>query len=153
MSQISKCYKVTVVLSYWEASGEVWELSYKSILFDSSKWSYCTSIMIAGGKHLSGLWRCAGLCRGDTSREFNQKSLMLWNTTTNAVNCQCKQCSAMQCNQLPMHWNSWVVSTSSPHHIISGAFFVPIIFCQGSLNHLCVNIDQVDNDIDIDEYW
>ena len=36
----------------------------------------------------------------------------------------------MQCNQLPMHWNSWVVSTSSPHHIISGAFFVPVIFAR-----------------------
>ena len=37
MSQISKCPKVTHVLTYWEASGEVSELSYKSLLFDSSK--------------------------------------------------------------------------------------------------------------------
>ena len=35
MSQISKCPKVTVVLTYWEASGEVSELSY-NLLFDSS---------------------------------------------------------------------------------------------------------------------
>ena len=42
MSQITKCYKVTVVLTYWEASGEVSELSYKSLLFSSSKRSYCT---------------------------------------------------------------------------------------------------------------
>ena len=41
MSQITKCYKVTVVLTYWEASGEVSELSYKSLLFISSKRSYC----------------------------------------------------------------------------------------------------------------
>ena len=37
MFQISKCYGVTVILPYWEASGEVLELSYKSLLFDSSK--------------------------------------------------------------------------------------------------------------------
>ena len=41
MSYISKCPRVTVVLSYWEASGEVSKLSYKSLLFDSSKRSYC----------------------------------------------------------------------------------------------------------------
>ena len=41
MSQISKCPRVTVVLSYWEASGEVSKLSYKSLLFDSSRRSYC----------------------------------------------------------------------------------------------------------------
>ena len=38
MSQISKCPKVTVVLTYWEASREVSELSYKvyfiSVLMD-----------------------------------------------------------------------------------------------------------------------
>ena len=44
MSQITKCYKVTVGLSYWEASGEVSELSYKSLLFISSKRSYCSSL-------------------------------------------------------------------------------------------------------------
>ena len=43
MSQIPKCYKVTVVLSYWEALGEVSQLSYKSLLFISSKRSYCSS--------------------------------------------------------------------------------------------------------------
>ena len=41
MFQISKCPRVTVVLSYWEASGEVSKLSYKSLLFDSSRRSYC----------------------------------------------------------------------------------------------------------------
>ena len=41
MSQISKCYKVTVILTYWGASGEVSELSYKSLLSISSKRSYC----------------------------------------------------------------------------------------------------------------
>ena len=42
MSRITKCYKVTVVLTYWEVSGEVSELSYKSLLFISSKRSYCS---------------------------------------------------------------------------------------------------------------
>ena len=42
MFQISKCPRVTVVLSYWEASGEVSKLSYKSLLFDSSRRSYCS---------------------------------------------------------------------------------------------------------------
>ena len=46
MSQITKCYKVTVVLTYWEASVEVLELSYTSLLFISSKWSYCTWLLI-----------------------------------------------------------------------------------------------------------
>ena len=41
MSQISKCPKVTVVLTYLEASGEVSELRYKSLLYFSSKRSYC----------------------------------------------------------------------------------------------------------------
>ena len=41
MSQISKCPKVTVVLTYWEASGDVSELRYKSLLYCSSKRSYC----------------------------------------------------------------------------------------------------------------
>ena len=36
MSQISKCPKITVVLSYWEALGEVSELSYKSLLYSTS---------------------------------------------------------------------------------------------------------------------
>ena len=37
MSQISKCPRVTVVLIYWEASGEVSKLRYKSLLYFSSK--------------------------------------------------------------------------------------------------------------------
>ena len=42
MSQISKCPKVTVVLTYWEALGDVSELRYKSLLCFSSKRSYCS---------------------------------------------------------------------------------------------------------------
>ena len=41
MSHISKCPKVTDVLSYWEASGEISEPSYKSLLYFSSIGSYC----------------------------------------------------------------------------------------------------------------
>ena len=37
MSQISKCPKVSVVLTYWEASGDVSDLRYKSLLYCSSK--------------------------------------------------------------------------------------------------------------------
>ena len=44
MFQISKCPRVTLVLSYWEASGEVSKLSYKSLLFDTSRRSYCSSV-------------------------------------------------------------------------------------------------------------
>ena len=47
MSHISKCPKVTDVLSYWEASGEVSELSYKSLLYFSSNGSYCMTASIA----------------------------------------------------------------------------------------------------------
>ena len=43
MSQISKCPKVTVILSYWEAAGKVSKLRYKSILYFSSKRLYCSS--------------------------------------------------------------------------------------------------------------
>ena len=39
MSQISKC--PTVVLTYWEASGKVSELGYKSLLYSTSVGSYC----------------------------------------------------------------------------------------------------------------
>ena len=46
MSQISKCPKVTVVLTYWEASVEVSELSYKSLLYSTSVGSYCISTML-----------------------------------------------------------------------------------------------------------
>ena len=42
MSQISKCPNVRVVLTYWEASREVSELSYKSLLYFSSNGSYCS---------------------------------------------------------------------------------------------------------------
>ena len=48
MSQISKCPKITVVLSYWEALGEVSELSYKSLLYSTSIGSYCRVIHILG---------------------------------------------------------------------------------------------------------
>ena len=41
MSQISKCPNITVILTYWEPSREVSELRYKTLLFDSSRWSYC----------------------------------------------------------------------------------------------------------------
>ena len=44
MSQISKCPKVTVILSYWEASGEVSKLRYKSLLYCASVGSYCIMI-------------------------------------------------------------------------------------------------------------
>ena len=42
MSQITKCPNVTVVLTYWEASVEISELSYKSLLYSISVGSYCT---------------------------------------------------------------------------------------------------------------
>ena len=42
MSQISKCPKVTVLLTYWESLGDVLELSYKSLLYCISIGSYCT---------------------------------------------------------------------------------------------------------------
>ena len=42
MSQIVKCPKVTVILSYWEASGEVSKLRYKCLLYFSSNGSYCS---------------------------------------------------------------------------------------------------------------
>ena len=45
MSQISKCPKITVVLGYWEALGEVSELSYKSLLYSTSVGSYCIHIV------------------------------------------------------------------------------------------------------------
>ena len=45
MSHISKCPKVTDVLSYWEASGEISEPSYKSLLYFSSIGSYCILYM------------------------------------------------------------------------------------------------------------
>ena len=51
MSQISKCPKVTVVLTYWEASGDVSELRYKSLLCCSSKRSYCTTLA-----HVLRIW-------------------------------------------------------------------------------------------------
>ena len=47
MSQISKCPKVTVILSYWEALGEVLKLRYKSLLYFSSNGSYCSNAHIA----------------------------------------------------------------------------------------------------------
>ena len=47
MTQISKCPKVTVVLTYWEASGEVSERSYKSLLYSTSVGSYCIIKLLA----------------------------------------------------------------------------------------------------------
>ena len=44
MYQISKCPKVTIVLTYWEASVEVSELSFKSLLYFSSNGLYCITI-------------------------------------------------------------------------------------------------------------
>ena len=55
MSQISKCPKVTHVLTYWEASGEVSELTYKSLLFISSKRSYCITSVIGKTKNIT-IW-------------------------------------------------------------------------------------------------
>ena len=55
MSQISKCPKGTVILTYWEASGEVSELRYKSLLFFSSKRNAHNSpieILLVQTKHL-----------------------------------------------------------------------------------------------------
>ena len=43
MTQISKCPKVSVVLTYWEALGDVSGLSYKSLLYFSSNGSYCNT--------------------------------------------------------------------------------------------------------------
>ena len=43
MSQISKCPKVMVVLTYWEAIGEVLGLSYKSLLYSTSVGSYSST--------------------------------------------------------------------------------------------------------------
>ena len=46
MSQITKCPNVTVVLTYWEASVEVSELSYKSLLYSISVGSYCSTELL-----------------------------------------------------------------------------------------------------------
>ena len=58
MSQITICYKVTVILTYWGASGEVSELSYKSLLSISSKRSYCSmpNCKHCFWKHLLSIW-------------------------------------------------------------------------------------------------
>ena len=48
MSRISKCPKVTVVLTYWEASGEVSEPSYNSLLYSTSVGSYCSKLAMLG---------------------------------------------------------------------------------------------------------
>ena len=45
MGQMSKCPNITIVLIYWELSGEVSELRYKSLLYFSSTWSYCNCYM------------------------------------------------------------------------------------------------------------
>ena len=56
MSQISKCPKVTVVLTYWEASGDVSELRYKSLLYFSSKRSYCSTLGVHFAFYGSEIW-------------------------------------------------------------------------------------------------
>ena len=43
---ISKCYGDMVILTYWEASGEVSELCYKSLLYSSSKWYSCSALWL-----------------------------------------------------------------------------------------------------------
>ena len=46
-----------VVLTYWEASGEVSELSYKSLLYSTSVGSYCTtSRSYAGSIQCNCMW-------------------------------------------------------------------------------------------------
>ena len=68
MSRISKCPKVTHVLTYWETSGEVSELSYKSLLYFSSNGSYCIMIM-------QGFWATKekDICeeKGQTNKHSN----------------------------------------------------------------------------------
>ena len=49
MSQISKCPRVTVILSYWEASYEVSKLRYNNLLYFSSKRSYCRMRYLGSG--------------------------------------------------------------------------------------------------------
>ena len=66
MSQISKCPKITVVLSYWEALGEVSELSYKSLLYSTSVGSYCNETNLQ--KKRIG---------NDTSLEFSRNFIIL----------------------------------------------------------------------------
>ena len=61
MSQILKCPKITVVLSYWEALGEVSELSYKSLLYSTSVGSYCSYRI----SELASLFFCEGVWRGN----------------------------------------------------------------------------------------
>ena len=57
MSQISKCPNIMVILTYWEPSGEVSELRYKSLLY-LSKFSFLksTRVLYQGG--------CRGVQRG-----------------------------------------------------------------------------------------
>ena len=70
MSQISKCPKLTVLLTYWEALGDVLELSYKSLL-------YCISVGSVGHKgefpdglrgNISGLIRLIEVTEGRSER-------------------------------------------------------------------------------------
>ena len=68
MSQISKCPKVTVVLTYWEASGDVSELRYKSLLYFSSKRSYWTNYVNVDSPNL-GFTYLIKLFRGGTVKK------------------------------------------------------------------------------------
>ena len=48
ISQLSKCPKVVVISSFWEALGEVSKLIYKSLLYFSSNGSYCSYLIPRG---------------------------------------------------------------------------------------------------------
>ena len=59
MSQISKCPRVTVILSYREALGEVSKLKYKSLLYCGSIGSYCNSLHSIPWDQLLPPMKCA----------------------------------------------------------------------------------------------
>ena len=62
MSHISKCPRVTVILSYREASEEVSKLKYKSLLFNTSRRSYCSMFTPACVLSLFALQNCSTCC-------------------------------------------------------------------------------------------
>ena len=49
MPEISKCPKHTKLLAHWEALREVSVRSQKNLVFDSSRWSYCSSSTLNTG--------------------------------------------------------------------------------------------------------
>ena len=67
MSQITKCPNVMVVLTYWEASVEVSELSYKSLLYSISVGSYCRTTNIQESRHKSRHRSASNLDKGHKS--------------------------------------------------------------------------------------